>query len=337
VVTDRIADNAVTTLKINDAAVTTSKINDAAVTSSKLSTTGVTAGTYGSSTRVPRVTVDTKGRVTSADSVSIDFGAVNWSLQGNTMADSTSNWLGTVNMRPLVVKTNGLERMRITSDGKMGVGVNSPSKKFHVAGSTDSSDVRFDALAYSSHETAPTGAYGVLIADSMGNIHRQSPESTLVGSTWLLSGNLLSASGNRFIGSKNHYPVVFKTNSVERVRITENGDVGIGTTSPQATFHVDGSIRIGDNGTNLTKIIKVGIAVDPGTISAGSYLDLDLDVANATTGSVVYVSPSANLESGLIIAFSRVSAPGVVRVRLQNVSASNINPSPTTFETIVVE
>ena len=39
----------------------------------ELSTTGVTAGTYGSSTQVGIVTVDTKGRITSASNVNIDF------------------------------------------------------------------------------------------------------------------------------------------------------------------------------------------------------------------------------------------------------------------------
>ena len=40
-----------------------------------LSTTGVVAGTYGSSTQVGIVTVDSKGRITSASNVSINFGA----------------------------------------------------------------------------------------------------------------------------------------------------------------------------------------------------------------------------------------------------------------------
>ena len=40
-----------------------------------LSTTGVTAGTYGSSTRVGIVTVDAKGRITSASNIDINFGA----------------------------------------------------------------------------------------------------------------------------------------------------------------------------------------------------------------------------------------------------------------------
>jgi hypothetical protein len=62
---------AVTTAKIADANVTTAKIADANVTGAKLENSGVTAGTYGSSSLVPVVTVDAKGRVTSATTAAI--------------------------------------------------------------------------------------------------------------------------------------------------------------------------------------------------------------------------------------------------------------------------
>lgn len=58
----KIASNAVTTAKIADSNVTEGKIADGAVTTNKLSNTGVTAGTYTTAT----VTVDAKGRITSA-------------------------------------------------------------------------------------------------------------------------------------------------------------------------------------------------------------------------------------------------------------------------------
>jgi len=39
----------------------------------------------------------------------------------------------------------------------------------------------------------------------------------------------------------------------ERMRITSTGNVGIGTTAPQATLHVNGSINIGNNATMMSK------------------------------------------------------------------------------------
>lgn len=66
VTTAKIAAGAVATVDLADAAVTTIKIADGNVTGAKLENSGVTAGTYGSSSAIPAITVDAKGRVTSA-------------------------------------------------------------------------------------------------------------------------------------------------------------------------------------------------------------------------------------------------------------------------------
>src|SRR5210317_2545187 len=46
-------------------------IADGAVTTNDLSDSGVTAGTYGSSSAIPAITVDAKGRITSASTNSV--------------------------------------------------------------------------------------------------------------------------------------------------------------------------------------------------------------------------------------------------------------------------
>lgn len=51
----------------------TSDIQDGAVTTAKLSTTGVSSGTYGGASNVSVITVDTKGRITSASNVAISI------------------------------------------------------------------------------------------------------------------------------------------------------------------------------------------------------------------------------------------------------------------------
>lgn len=48
-----------------------SDIQDGAITTAKLSTTGVTGGTYGGATNVSVITVDTRGRITSASNSAI--------------------------------------------------------------------------------------------------------------------------------------------------------------------------------------------------------------------------------------------------------------------------
>lgn len=58
------------------------------------------------------------------------------------------------------------------------------------------------------------------------------PEAT----SWLTTGNAL-VSGN-FLGSTNSFPLIFKTNKVERMRIIPGGNIGIGTTGPSAVLSV---------------------------------------------------------------------------------------------------
>jgi len=63
VTTNKLGDNSVTTFKLADDAVSTPKVADGAITTNKLSSTGVTAGTYGDELNIPRITVDSKGRI----------------------------------------------------------------------------------------------------------------------------------------------------------------------------------------------------------------------------------------------------------------------------------
>jgi hypothetical protein len=79
VVTASIVDANVTTAKIADSNVTTAKIADDAVTAAKLANTSVSAGSYGSSTSIPSITVDAQGRITAASG-----NTVNTDLVGDT-------------------------------------------------------------------------------------------------------------------------------------------------------------------------------------------------------------------------------------------------------------
>ena len=72
----------VTTHGIEDGGVHSSDIANDAVTADKLNNTGVTAGSYGSSSAIPSLTIDAQGRVTAASTTSID---------STSIANGTSN------------------------------------------------------------------------------------------------------------------------------------------------------------------------------------------------------------------------------------------------------
>ncbi len=121
------------------------------------------------------------------------------------------------------------ERMRITSDGKIGIGTNAPSAQFHTT-----SSVRLAGLTQNNQLTQ------IVSMDAQGNLAWRDA-STLTssgsGSGWGLNGNALS--GSESIGSSNSQPLIFKTNNTEKIRITEGGRVGMGTTAPKGWLSVE--------------------------------------------------------------------------------------------------
>jgi hypothetical protein len=108
------------------------------------------------------------------------------------------------------------EKMRIDQSGKVGIGTTSPVAELHVNGSGNTGYL---------HLTNSTS--GSTISDGM-----------TVG---------VNAS-NYFVFVREAAPLYFGTNATERMRITSDGNVGIGTASPSAKLDVVGNIRVQNHG-----------------------------------------------------------------------------------------
>lgn len=57
-----------------------------------------------------------------------------WALSGNSDIDPSDNFLGTTDAQPLIIKTNNNEVIRITPDGRVGIGTDDPEATLHVVG-----------------------------------------------------------------------------------------------------------------------------------------------------------------------------------------------------------
>ncbi len=146
--------------------------------------------------------------------------------------------------------------------------------KFNFRGSTTAGTYSFvvgDGTGTSSRRDA-------FWIDSSGNVYARGNfyadnGTTLIGAG---GGGSLYTSGNMNIGTSSSNPVRFLTNATERMRITETGNVGIGTGDPTSRLQVSGDVFITGNGNISFGSIGQGIRFannDTTKISMGNTSD----------------------------------------------------------------
>ena len=86
-----------------------------------------------------------------------------------------------------------------------------------------------------------------------------STDPCLADCFWKIDGNENITLEN-FLGTTNPMPIIFKTNSVERMRINESGNVGINILNPLQPFEV--KLNPGEINQNWTSKISFGITND---------------------------------------------------------------------------
>ncbi|MBD3385259.1 hypothetical protein GF407_10085 [candidate division KSB1 bacterium] len=74
----------------------------------------------------------------SAWAPALDNTGSDWRLAGNSISTPASQFLGTTNTQPLVVRTNNSERMRIASAGAVGINNSQPKARLSVLGDAGS-------------------------------------------------------------------------------------------------------------------------------------------------------------------------------------------------------
>ena len=106
---------------------------------------------------------------------------------------------------------------------------------------------------------------------------------------------IYESSNNLNIKNSAYYHTIFYTNNAERMRITNTGNVGIGTTSPAEKLHVAADVRVDGSGGVAVKKIRSSYFSSSQNLDleAGSSADIILTSSNVGIGTT---SPSAKLE-----------------------------------------
>ena len=183
------------------------------------------------------------GVVGPANTVPISVGAsissLTWSefvtagVASNYMWNNGGNfYFGTNSDNFLSIGTNGVDRMRVTSTGSVGIGslANDYSRNWRLAVREDKNASTFIGVI-----NANTGASAIASIVKVGG----------TGNSYL-DWNLEDNAGNP-IDSFSYGSAVTASRFIfdgnERVRITSSGNVGIGTSSPSQKFDVNGTSR----------------------------------------------------------------------------------------------
>jgi hypothetical protein len=133
-------------------------------------------------------------------------------------------------------------RMVVDPNGNVGIGTNAPGNRLSIASATaGTSGLQFTQLNSSS--TAIAGNGKVLSVDANGHVILVNDATGVAGSAWSLTGNT-GTTGSHFIGTTDNTGLVFKTNSSDKMQLTADGNLMIGTgLFSNYKLHVDGMSR----------------------------------------------------------------------------------------------
>ncbi len=212
--------------------------------------------------------------------------------------------------------------------GLVGVGTLLPKAKLHITSAGN--------LANAKYITSPLAVFEY--GNTFGNTAIQLMSNS--NSDFSIYSSTDSTFNRSNITFNNDSSITFGTGtSSNRLRINNQGFVGIGifTPEPLAKLDVNGTFKLGANGSVNTALIKDTVNIDVVSIAANSFQDVTVTLAGATVNGAVSVSPAADIPSGVIIAWARVSAANTIKIRFNNVTSSAINPAAINYFVSVVQ
>lgn len=220
-----------------------------------------------------------------------------------TVPDNSGS-IGFFTSNPVTPPTSPVfvERMRITSAGNVGIGTTNPLARFQVSGSGQYASSSNNIIAIARFSDGGQNSHSAILFDT--------------GATGLtgLRGFFIGKNSQDF--SISRYDSAGVAGITNDLTVLSNGNVGIGTASPQSTLHVVGMARFGSNSNASLNIGDIGVSRDisptTGVIyfgNGGKYIYFDGTQFNIVAQT--YITGDCNITGTYRVNGTAISSGGI--------------------------
>ena len=247
-------------------------------------TIGASSASTGAFTTLTATGIGVTGNLQATGYLAVD------GTSGNTGA-GTDRWIGgdgTVGTWFYNVPTGSNHYFAVNNTNKFAINATG----IDVTGTATMDGLTVDGGAISTGDFTGTAAGAVRIS---GN-------GTTLGTT---SFDLIQNSSGAYVYHRANLPLIFGTNSTERMRIDSSGNVGIGTSSPSYKLDVFGSSAVSMVRTNDTTSPTLGLFVNSGSngvgiisVDNGGHMTFDTGATGAGQTERMRIDSSGNVGIG---------------------------------------